>query len=103
MDGLVIGLALCDSYTQVNCGGQEKVWAFPTVICRKKNEDMWFVGEEAYGFTLTGEGVIVDKLLNLARKNGTATMAQSRSARWWWLCPMWTTGPWTVCCTVPTI
>ena len=41
MDGLVIGLALCDSYTQVNCGGQEKVWAFPTVICRKKNEDMW--------------------------------------------------------------
>ena len=74
MDGLVIGLALCDSYTQVNCGGQEKVWAFPTVICRKKNEDMWFVGEEAYGFTLTGEGVIVDKLLNLARKNGTATI-----------------------------
>ncbi len=78
MDGLVIGLALCDQYTQVNCGGQEKVWSFPTVICKKKNEDLWFVGEEAYGFTLAGDGVIVDKLLNLARKNGTSTIGNTK-------------------------
>ena len=32
------------------------------------------VGEDAYKYTLVGEGVIVDKLLSLAAKEGTSTI-----------------------------
>lgn len=74
MDGLIIGLDLCDTYTQVCCYGDEQAWTIPTVICRKKNEEEWCVGEDAYGFTLIGEGTIVDKLLSLVKKDGTATI-----------------------------
>lgn len=74
MDGLVIGLDLCDIYTQVSCFGREDVWTIPTVICKKKEADEWYVGEEAYGLTLVGQGIIVDKLLSLVLKDGTATL-----------------------------
>ncbi|MBS6644717.1 MAG: hypothetical protein KH366_14160, partial [Clostridiaceae bacterium] len=60
MDGLIIGLDLCDTYTQVCCYGDEQAVTIPTVICRKKNEEEWSVGEDAYGLTLIGEGIIVD-------------------------------------------
>lgn len=75
MDGLVIGLDLCDAYTQISCFEQEKSFTIPTVICKKKNTEEWYVGEEAYGFTLLGEGIIVDKLLKLVLKDGTATIS----------------------------
>jgi len=75
MDGLVLGLDLCDSYTQLSCMGKEKTWTFPTVICKKKNEDVWLVGEDAYASALMGEGVIVDKLLKMVMKEGTSTIA----------------------------
>lgn len=74
MDGLIIGLDLCDTYSQVSCYEEEKAWTIPTVICKKKNTEEWYVGEEAYGFTLMGEGVIVDKLLKLVMKDGTSTI-----------------------------
>lgn len=74
MDGLVIGLDLCDAYTQLSCFEREKVWTIPTVICKKKNTEEWYVGEEAFGYTLLGEGIIVDKLVKLALKNGTSTI-----------------------------
>lgn len=74
MDGLVIGIDLCDRYTQVSCLDQEKTWTIPTVICNKKNSDEWYVGEKAYEYTLVGEGIIVDKLLKLVEKDGTATI-----------------------------
>lgn len=77
MDGLVIGLDLCDAYAQINCGGKDKVWNLPTVICRKKNEDQWFAGEDAYGANLAGDGVIVDKLVSFARKNGTVAIGNT--------------------------
>ena len=62
MDGLVIGLDLNDDYTQICCYDKEKSWTIPTVICRRKEEEVWLSGEEAYAATLLGEGVIVDKL-----------------------------------------
>lgn len=74
MEGLVIGIDLCDTYTKVNCLEEEKTWTVPTVICKKKQSDEWFVGKEAYGMVLTGTGIIVDKLLSLVMKNGTATI-----------------------------
>ena len=41
MDGLIIGLDLCDAYTRLCCHEREKTWCLPTVICRKKDDDEW--------------------------------------------------------------
>lgn len=74
MEKLIIGIDLCDTYTQVSVLGREEAWTLPTVICRKKTVEEWCVGEDAYRYTLVGEGIIVDKLLSLAMKDGTATI-----------------------------
>ncbi len=78
MEKLIIGIDLCDTYTQAAVQGREEAWMLPTVICRKKTADEWCVGEEAYRYTLVGEGIIVDKLLSLAIKDGTATICSTR-------------------------
>ena len=78
MDGLIIGLDLCDTYTRICCYDRDKSWCIPTVICRKKDEDAWYVGEEAYAYTLVGEGIIVDKLIKMVRKEGTATLSGTK-------------------------
>lgn len=78
MDGLVVGIDLCDEYTQISCSEEEKTWTIPTVICKNKNTDEWYVGEEAYAHTLKGDGIIVDKLVKLALKEGTATLNDVR-------------------------
>ena len=75
MDKLIIGIDLCDAYTQAAVAGRDETWVIPTVICRKKTDGGWYVGEETYKYTLMGEGVIVDKLLSLAVKDGTATIS----------------------------
>ena len=72
MEKLIVGIDLCDTYTQAAVLGREEAWMLPTVICRKKSAEEWYVGEDAYKYTLVGEGVIVDKLLSLAAKEGTA-------------------------------
>ena len=74
MEKLIIGIDLCDNYTQAAVLGREDAWMLPTVICRKKAAEEWYVGEDAYKYTLVGEGVIVDKLLSLAAKEGTSTI-----------------------------
>jgi len=78
MDGLILGLDLCDAYTQLVCDQGEKSWTLPTVICRKKEEESWMVGEPAYASALAGEGVMVDKLVKLVVKNGTSTIGGIR-------------------------
>ncbi|MEG0214711.1 MAG: DUF5716 family protein [Hungatella sp.] len=78
MDGLIIGIDLCDSYTQISCAGQEESWTFPAVICKNNKIEEWYVGEAAYRHTLEGEGIIVDKLLNLVRRDGTATLTGTK-------------------------
>lgn len=78
MDGLVLGLDLCDGYTQLSCWGREESWTFPTVVCRKKEEDAWLIGEEAYARALMGDGIMVDKLIQLVLKDGTATIAGTK-------------------------
>ncbi|MCI9588988.1 MAG: hypothetical protein HFG42_00315 [Lachnospiraceae bacterium] len=72
--GLIIGLDMCDAYTQLSCYEKEKVWTFPTIICRCKSEEEWYVGKEAYACNLVGDGILVDKLLNLVSREGTATI-----------------------------
>jgi len=75
MEKLIIGIDLCDTYTQASVLGREEAWVLPTVICKKKTADEWCVGEEAYKNALMGAGVMVDKLLSLALKDGTSTIA----------------------------
>ncbi len=78
MEGLVLGLDLCDAYTQLVCAQGEKTWTLPTVICRKKEEELWLVGEPAYASALEGSGVMVDKLVKQVIKDGTATIGGIR-------------------------
>ncbi len=78
MDGLIIGIDLCDAYTQVNCADEEMSWTIPTVICKNKNSDQWYVDEEAYAHVLMGDGVIVDKLVKMVLREGTATINEVR-------------------------
>ena len=85
MEKLIIGIDLCDTYTQATVLGREEVWSLPTVICRKKTVEEWCIGEEAYKYTLVGDGVIVDKLLSLSLKDGTSTIASIKYDGVWLL------------------
>lgn len=78
MEELVLGLDLCDGYTQLSCWGQEESWTVPTVVCRIKEEDTWLIGEEAYARALMGDGIMVDKLLKMVLKDGTATITGTK-------------------------
>ncbi len=78
MEGFLVGIDLCDTYTQV-CGPEEEnLWTFPTVICRGKSTDEWYIGENAYAQVLRGDGILVDRLVNLTCKDGTATLGDIR-------------------------
>ena len=76
MDGLVIGMDLCDTYTHISCMEPEQTWVIPTVVCKNKNADEWYVEEEAYAHTLVGDGIMEDKLLTQVMKDGTATIGE---------------------------
>lgn len=66
VNGLVIGLDLCDSYTQVVCSGNEKIWTFPTVICKKKEEGGWQIGRDVYLEKLSDGGMVASGFLRYA-------------------------------------
>ncbi len=78
MEELMIGIDLSDTSTQAAVFGHEDPWQLPTVICRKKTTEEWSVGEDAYRLALNGDGVIVDKLLSLAERDGTATISETK-------------------------
>ena len=73
-DGLIVGIDLGDLLTQVRCADWETDWSISTVLCKKKQENEWYVGKKAYSSALQGEGILCDKLLSLVRKKGTATL-----------------------------
>ncbi len=84
--GLILGIDLCDDYTQISvfdrdqCDalavglGEEEKPLIPTMICKKKGEESWLIGEQAYRAALYGEGSVVDRLVNLVCREGTATI-----------------------------
>ena len=87
MQELLLGIDRCDEYSQIsyfnpqtldaeNIGltDEESSCMVPTVICKEKGTDCWFIGEEAYRCALYGKGTMVDKLVKLAGKKGTATI-----------------------------
>ncbi|MEI3176575.1 MAG: hypothetical protein V8S96_09180 [Lachnospiraceae bacterium] len=84
---LRVGIDICDDYTQVACYDPRTMEAESIGLmeeeasswCRrwsakKKGADSWFIGEEAYRCALYGRGTMVDKLVKLAQKGGTATI-----------------------------
>lgn len=84
-DGLVLGYDLCEDYCRISCyqpGEPEPLDivfspeenTIQTVLCRKRGSGEWLIGQEAYRAALDGEGIMVDKLLRLAGKDGTATI-----------------------------
>ncbi len=86
MPGLMLGIDICDDYTQISRFDPDKLDAYavgigeeeevliPTMICKKKGEKNWLIGEEAYRSALFGAGSMVDKLVKLASRGGTATI-----------------------------
>lgn len=73
MDGLVIGMDLCDSYTYISCQEPGQIWSFPTRIGKEQHADIWHVAVDGTDDSLEGM-VIEDQLLSLATRGGTATI-----------------------------
>lgn len=86
MQGLILGIDLCDDYCQVGYYNplskvteslefdEDNSYMLPAVICKIKNSDEWEIGEAAYRSTLCGRGTSVDRLVSLCIKNGTSTI-----------------------------
>ncbi|MCD8371455.1 MAG: DUF5716 family protein [Clostridiales bacterium] len=75
---MIVGIDLCDEYTRIDCVPEEKPRLYPTVICRRREEEVWFIGEGAYAHNLTEDCVLVDQLVSQMLKNGTATLGETR-------------------------
>lgn len=73
-----IGISINDDFTDICIDGEEYQYTFPTMVCKEKKKDSWLIGEAAYKSTLNGTAVIVDKLMSLLRKDGTATIENIR-------------------------
>lgn len=86
MDDLILGIDLCDTYSQISAfssgmsapeaylmGSDEASCLIPTVLCKMWGKDSWLIGSEAYRRALMGEGTMVDKLVKLLHKDGSAT------------------------------
>ncbi|MBQ7247414.1 MAG: hypothetical protein IJS22_04935 [Lachnospiraceae bacterium] len=85
--GLILGVDICDDYSQISAfipekndveqvalPGEKMTERIPSVICKKKDADEWLIGEEAYRVALFGNGTLVDRLVKLILKKGTATI-----------------------------
>ena len=87
MDELILGIDLCDTYSQISAfspdkplpepflmSSDEASCLIPTVLCKMKGREEWLIGSEACRRALMGEGTMVDKLVKLLHKNGSATI-----------------------------
>lgn len=73
-----IGISLNDDYADLSVNGETYTVSVPTVVCKEKGSEQWLIGEAAYESTLKGSGIIVDKLMSLLKKHGTATIEKHR-------------------------
>lgn len=71
----IIGIALTDEYTDISLHKEEFTYRFPTLLSRERRGDRFYIGEEAYKRNLDGGVILVDRLLSLFKKKGTATLA----------------------------
>lgn len=71
----IIGIALTDEYTDISLHKEEFTYRFPTLLSRERKGNRFYIGEEAYKRNLDGGVILVDRLLSLFKKKGTATLA----------------------------
>ena len=84
--GLIIGYDLLKDYCRISwryedqeeikdlkLSDSEDPYPVKNSICKKKGEDTWLIGGEAYQTALFGSGTIVDKVLRLVSMGGHAT------------------------------
>lgn len=80
-DKMVIGYDLGNKVSQISycCLGNDepetlsvtagtKQFNIPTVLCKRKEVGQWFYGKEAFKCAESGEGILVDNILEAARK-----------------------------------
>ena len=85
--GLILGIDLCDSFSQISVyspekhapeplllGGSESNGMISTTLCKVRGEDRWLIGTEAYQRALMGEGTMVDKLVKILMRGTSATI-----------------------------
>lgn len=87
MRGMVAGIDICDDYCQISSWSLDKnepsemEWKegkrtclIPMVICKKKGEEEWLIGESAFQEALMNKGILSDHLIRLVSMDGTATI-----------------------------
>ena len=55
MDGLVLGVDLCDTYTSIAALEPERTWTIKTAVCKNRQSEEWYVGEEASARAMAGD------------------------------------------------
>ena len=55
MDGLVLGIDLCDTYTSITALEPERTWTIKTAVCKNRQAEEWYVGEEASVRAMAGD------------------------------------------------
>lgn len=91
MEKLILGFDLCDDVTKISRYRLDNMnpadISFPqadnrtviqTALGRKKGQDGWLVGKEAYEAVLEGGGAVVDKLLTLLTKKNSVAVGDRR-------------------------
>ncbi len=91
MEKLILGFDLCDDVTKISRYRPDNMnpadISFPqadnrtviqTALGRKKGQDGWLVGKEAYEAVLEGGGAVVDKLLTLLSKKDSVAVGDRR-------------------------
>ena len=91
MKNWCLGIDLCDDYSQISyynrktasaeavaAGQDDRFCLIPTILCKKKGTDQWFIGQDAYRHAMDGEGTIIDNLISMAIKAGTATVEERK-------------------------
>ena len=91
MEKLILGFDLCDDVTKISRYRLDNMnpadISFPqadnrtviqTALGRKKGQDGWLVGKEAYEAVLEGGGAVVDKLLTLLTKKSSVAVGDRR-------------------------
>ena len=82
----IIGIALTYEYTDISLQKEEFTYRFPTLLSRERRGDRFYIGEEAYKRNLDGGVILVDRLLSLFKKKGTAIRQQSFWGFFWITC-----------------
>jgi len=74
----ILGIDFSDANTIFASDDAESTLNLPTVICKCKDRNSFSVGEDAYQSVLDGTGILTDKLLSFAYKDGVTTLGEKK-------------------------